>query len=89
MSDWSNLPLEKRQQRILLTRIYRKNNPDKVKVWARNCKIKNRDRNNAIRRKISKTRRIMVLSHYSNGTPHCKCCGETQRVFLTRIQNGI
>lgn len=37
---------------------------------------------NATDRRNDRKRRLAVLTHYSNGTPHCKCCGETEIDFL-------
>ena len=57
---------------------YRDANPD--------FKKKNLDR----LRKWRESLAIEVLTHYSNGTPKCACCGETEFLFLTidHINNG-
>lgn len=33
-------------------------------------------------RRVSERTRLIVLSHYSGGKPHCDCCGESEIKFL-------
>ena len=43
----------------------------------------NRAKLNKSRRNKVQEHRLTVLTHYSNGTPICKCCKETEIQFLT------
>lgn len=46
--------------------------------WAR----ANKDRVNETTKRWARGRRLRALTHYSEGTPTCSCCGETHEEFL-------
>lgn len=68
---------EKDPQRIAYKKAYQKqyvkerSKDPKFQAYRRECA-----RRNGARLKF------VVFSHYSNGKPKCKCCGETEMVFL-------
>jgi len=57
---------------------YRKRHAEYAREWRK----KNRERFKANQKRAYDNARMKVLTHYSSGTPHCKCCGETEILFL-------
>lgn len=49
------------------------------KIW----RVNNRDKMRLISRRAYHRTRIKVLTHYSDGSPKCKWCGETDIVCLS------
>lgn len=49
-------------------RKFRQNNSEKIKKWTSDCRRANK---------------LKILTHYSNGTLSCACCGEDTYQFLT------
>jgi hypothetical protein len=55
-----------------------KNWPANAYGWSSHCRDCVRTRLKELKRSY----RLRVLEHYSEGTPKCSCCGETELVFL-------
>lgn len=60
-----------------------KNNPEHRKEVAKKWRNANRERYRANQNRYYAKIRLKALSHYSNGTPKCACCGETEIQFLS------
>ena len=85
----------KNRERILqLERARYNKNPDKFRnrsnewhkknpEWAKKHYLENKEKLLEYGRNQARNRRIEVLTHYSNGTPKCKCCGEDTYEFLS------
>jgi hypothetical protein len=58
---------------------YKKRHNEYVKEWRK----KNKKRFHESQKRNYDKMRIEMLTHYSKGTPKCKCCGETGLVFLS------
>src|ERR1035438_10077304 len=57
--------------------------PEKIKLVAKAWRDSNRERYRQLQNQYHARRRLKILSHYSNGIPKCKCCGEKEIQFLT------
>lgn len=51
-------------------------------AYAREWRVKNREKFKANQKRAYDKMRYDCLSHYSNGEPICKCCGEKEILFL-------
>jgi tRNA(Ile2) C34 agmatinyltransferase TiaS len=58
-------------------------NPEKWRAKARELWKKNKIKYRANNRVRAWKRKVDILTHYSNGTPKCNCCGETEIKFLS------
>lgn len=58
---------------------YKKKHAEYAKEWRKN----NKDKFHASQKRNYDATKLEVLTHYSGGTPACKCCGETIIEFLT------
>lgn len=58
-------------------------NKDKHREWNKAWAKRNPDRRKELNHKYTVARRMKVLSHYSNGSMECACCGENELNFLT------
>jgi hypothetical protein len=69
------------------SRKWRENNKEKLalymKEWQKNHPQQCRDAVKRCHQKRNPQIKIEVFTHYSNGTPKCACCGETEIRFLT------
>lgn len=59
-----------------------KDNPEKIIQSGKLSREKNKDKLRESRKKQRWSLKIDILTHYSRGKPHCKCCGETHPEFL-------
>jgi len=57
--------------------------PEWVKKEKERKRIQSLDYHNRKGREYAQKRKVTVLTHYSNGTPECLCCGEKHIEFLT------
>ena len=79
---------QKHRKRLLeIARLYRKNNPENIKLAQKKYRERNREVINKHSRIQEKKRRIKLrhnlLKHYSKNTFQCACCGEKHIEFLT------
>jgi hypothetical protein len=61
----------------------RKNNPEEIRMKARLWRAKSKEIISSYSKKYNSNRRLKILKHYSDGTPKCACCGETEIKFLS------
>jgi hypothetical protein len=81
---------EAMQRKLAYDREWRKRNRDKVLKSAlkhyykkRAVILEERAKNPQPTRPPKQSeRRLIILNHYSNGNPHCNCCGEKEIKFL-------
>ena len=71
---WKN-----RDKELEYGRRWKEKNREKTREYARKYHRNNKEKERLQKQKV----RFKVLSHYSNGVPKCKCCGETHLEFLT------
>lgn len=64
-------------------KIWEEKNAEKIKQQKREWYKKHGDRENKRKKDEWKRLKLEVLTHYSNGTPKCVCCGENHIEFLT------
>jgi hypothetical protein len=76
---------ENKIKNLLSARKYRINNREKcqlrVKKW-RDSHPEIVKEYNKYSKGYARQRRLKVLNHYGNGSPHCVCCGEKEIKFL-------
>lgn len=81
---------EKYKKYLERLREWRKKNPDKMKKLGERYYAKHRSEKCERVKRWHQTLKLEVLTHYSNGEPHCACCGESRVEFLCidHIQGG-
>ena len=67
-----------KDKRVGNQRRWRRKNPNYHNEW----RAKNKDSWNAYVKQWRQGIRLSVLTHYSRGSPHCACCGESHIEFL-------
>jgi len=85
------------EERYKYQKVWRKNNPDKVKEYSKKVNLKHNERmkndtvyqeafNGYMReklKKIIKLKRLQIIMHYCHGVIQCACCDESEYRFLT------
>lgn len=61
----------------------KKDNPEKLKEYAKNWRENNRERARELSKKSYHKRRYEALCAYGGTPPKCKCCGEKSIEFLS------
>lgn len=62
---------------------WKEKNPERYKESRQKWLNENKEKRNRWQSEYRKKKRIEALSHYSDGTPMCACCGELEKDFLT------
>lgn len=73
---------DSKEKRREYSRRWRAHNLEKAREYAKKYYEINKSKINKSQTEYQKRKRIRVLSRYSNGIPHCACCGEDTYEFL-------
>jgi len=85
--EWYNL---NRDREIKKRTEYKKENPEWHRECSRRNMVKNYKNNPEYRKKVrlnakekAQKRRLLIITHYSNNTMQCNCCGDKHIEFLS------